>query len=122
MLEYASVSSMEECFDAAMQFCVGHRKAVYHLYNSANRNILERSLMEICEYIVTLFIDHAAHDMDIRPEDRLIIISSYKCECFGHVINWLNSGMNDEAEERFRRLCELRHGATATMLERSRIV
>lgn len=55
----------------------------------------ERSLMEICEYIVTLFIDHAAHDMDIRPEDRLIIISSYKCECFGHVINWLNSGMNE---------------------------
>ena len=122
MEQYSEISSMNECFDAAMQFCVGHRKAVYHLYNSANRNILERSLMEICEYIVTLFIDHAAHDMDIRPEDRLIIISSYKCECFGHVINWLNSGMNDEAKERFRRLCELRHGATATMLERSRIV
>ena len=24
MRRYASISSMEECFDAAMQFCVGH--------------------------------------------------------------------------------------------------
>lgn len=40
MEQYSEISSMNECFDAAMQFCVGHRKAVYHLYNSANRNIL----------------------------------------------------------------------------------
>lgn len=42
MRRYASISSMEECFDAAMQFCVGHRKAIYHIYNSANRDLLEQ--------------------------------------------------------------------------------
>ena len=78
--------------------------------------------MHICEHAATKFIDSAAAGRPVPPEDLRIIIRAYKCECFGHVINWLNSGMNDEAEERFRRLCELRHGATATMLERSRIV
>ena len=122
MRQYASVSSMEECFDAAMQLCVEHRKAVYHIYNSANREMLERSLMKICEHVVTQFVDHAAQGMDIRPGDREIIIHSYKCECFGRVIDWLNSGMKDDAEAEFLRLCELRRGATATMLERSKIV
>lgn len=122
MEQYSEISSMNECFDAAMQFCVGHRKAIYHIYNSANRGLLEQSLMEICEYVVTQFVDHAVQGKDIRPEDRAIIIRSYKCECFGHVIDWLNSGMKDDAEEKFLRLCELRRGATAMMLERSRIV
>ena len=107
---------MEECFDAAMQFCVGHRKAIYHIYNSANRDLLEQSLMKICEYVVTQFVDHAARGRDIRPGDREIIIHSYKCECFGTVIDWLNSGMKGDAEEKFLRLCELRRGTTATML------
>ncbi len=122
MRQYASVSSMEECFDATMQFCVGRRKAIYHIYNSANRDLLEQSLMKICEYVVTQFVDHAAQGMDIRPRDREIIIHSYRCECFGTVIDWLNSGMKSDAEERFLRLCELRRGTTATMLERSVIV
>ena len=122
MNTYVDISSMEECFDAAMQFCVGHRRAVYHLYNSANKDILEKSLMQICEHVVTQFVDHAAKGMDIRPEDRRIIIRSYKCECFGHFIDWLNSGMDDRADQRFLRLCELRRGSTATMLERSRVV
>ena len=122
MRQYASVSSMEECFDAAMQFCVGRRKAIYHIYNSANRDLLEQSLMKICEYVVTQFVDHAVQGMDIRPRDREIIIHSYRCECFGTVIDWLNSGMKGDAEEKLLRLCELRRGTTATMLERSKIV
>lgn len=122
MDRYAEVSSIEECFEAAMRLCVDHRKAVYHLYNSANRDILEKSLMAICEYVVGRFIDYAAAGMDIRPEDRQIIVRSYCCECFGQVINWLNRGMPDDAERQFLRLCELRRGSTAIMLERGRII
>ena len=54
-------------------------------------------------------------------EDRQIIIRAYKCECFGYVIDWLNSGMADDAKEKFLRFCELGRGTTDRLLERSRL-
>lgn len=118
---YDDISSIEECFDAAMQFCVKHRRAVYHIYNSANRDILERSLLEICEYMATKFIDNVSKDMDLRPGDREIIIQVYKFEFFGFSVDWLNSGMTGDAREKFLRFCELARGTTDRLLERSRI-
>ena len=113
---------MEHCFEAALHLSQSNRRAVFHLYNSANRDLLERSLMQICEYVVAQFVDHAAEGRPIRPEDRQSIIRSYSCECFGHVIDWLNRGMRDDVAESFRRLCELRRGSTEIMLQRSAIV
>ena len=122
MQDYKDISSMEDCFDAALKVVHDRKNAIYHIYNSSNRDFLERRLMEICRYVATQFVDRTAEGMDIRPADRDIIIHSYQCEFFGYIIDWLNSGMDSEAEKRFLRLCELRRGSTVSMLERSRIV
>ena len=122
MERYKDISSMEECFEAAMRLVLDHRNAIYHIYNSSNRDFLERRLMEICKYSATQFVDKTAEGRDIRPDDRDIIIQSYKCEFFGYIIDWLDDGMSDDFERRFRRLCELRCGTTNAMLERSMIV
>ena len=118
---YKDISLMEECFEAALRLGHDHRNAIYHIYNSSSRDYLERQLMEICKYVATRFVDRTAADMTINPMDREIIIHSYQCELFGHIIDWLDSGMDDKAEQRIMRLCELRAGSTQTMLERSRI-
>ena len=122
MTQYQDISSMEDCIEMAMRLVLDHKNAVYHIYNSTNRDFLERRLMEICKHAATQFVHKTAGDMDIRPEDRDIIIQSYKCELFGLVIDWLNSGMNADVEQRFLRLCELRRGSIETMLSRSRII
>ena len=119
MLRYQDISSMEECFEMAMRLVLDHRQAVYHIYHSSNRDFLERRLMEICKYAATQFVAKTAGDMPIDPEDRDIIIQSYKCELFGIVIDWLNSDMQQGMERRFERLCELRKGSIETMLRRS---
>ena len=119
---YKDISSMEECFEAALRLGHDHRNAIYHIYNSSNRDFLERRLMEICKHVVTQFVDKTAEGLDIRPADREIIIHSYQCELFGYIIDWLDNGMDDEAEQRIIRLCELRAGSTQIMLERSRIL
>lgn len=121
MEDYRDISSMEECFEAAFRIGYEHRNAVYHIYNSSNRDFLERRLMEICKYVATQFVDRTAEGLEIRPDDRDIIIHSYQCEFFGYTIDWLNSGMDPESRKRFQRLCELRAGSTLEMLERSRI-
>lgn len=121
MTQYRDISSMEECIEMAMRLCLDHRRALYHIYHSSNRDFLERRLMEICKHAATLFVAKTAGDMNIRPDDRDIIIQSYKCELFGLVIDWLNSGMPEGTEERFLRLCALRNGSIETMLRRSQV-
>jgi len=121
MNQYRDISSMEECIDMAMRLGADHRNAIYHIYNSSNRDFLERRLMEICRHAATQFVEKTAGGQAIRPEDRDIIIQSYKCELFGLVIDWLNSGMPQGMEERFLRLCELRRGSIEMMLDRSTV-
>lgn len=116
--QYQDISSIEQCFEAAMRLTKDHRRAIYHIYNSANRDILEHSLLKICEYVATKFVDNAIAGRPVPPEDRHIIIHAYQCESFGMVIEWLNAGMEADAEARFHRLCRLRDGFTEVMLRR----
>ena len=101
MSQYRDFSSMEECIDMAMRLVSDHRKAIYHIYNSSNRDFLEHRLMEICKHAATQFVRKTADGQQIRPLDCEIIIQSYKCELFGLVIDWLISGMPDGMEQRF---------------------
>lgn len=121
MMQYRDISSMEECIGMAMGLVLEHKNAIYHIYNSSNRDFLEKRLMEICKYAATQFVAKTAGNLEIRPEDREIIIRSYKCELFGIVIDWLNSGMQEGVEEQFLRLCELRSGSIEMMLRRSMV-
>ena len=121
MTQYRDISSMEECIEMAMRLVSGHKNAIYHIYNSSNRDFLERRLMEICRHAATQFVKKTAGDLAIRPGDCDIIIQSYKCELFGLVIDWLNSGMPEDVEARFLRLCELRAGGIEMMLRRSAV-
>lgn len=121
MTQYRDISSMEECIEMAMRLVSGHKNAIYHIYHSSNRDFLERRLMEICKHAATQFVEKTAGDQAIRPEDCDIIIQSYKCELFGLVIDWLNSGMPEGLEDRFLRLCELRRGGIEMMLRRSAV-
>ena len=119
MEDYTDIASLEDCFDAALRLGHDHRNAIYHIYNSSNRDFLERRLMEICRHVATRFVDRSAEGLDIRPMDRDIIIHSYQCEFFGYIIDWLNNGMDAGAEARVKRICALRAGSTAAMLQRS---
>ena len=116
--EFAGVDSLPDCLSAALQFTISHKRAVYHIYSSASRDIIERYLMEICGYVVLRFVDHVSAGMRVSEEDKAVLVQFYKCECFGPAIDWLNHGMNTDMEKQFFRLCELGRGMTAEMLRR----
>ena len=118
-LECDGVDSLPGCLSAALSFTVSHRRAVYHIYSSTSRDIIEQYLMNICGYIVGIFIDKVSSGMQVPDEDKAAIIQFYKCECFGQIIDWLNHGMNTDMEKQFFRICELGRGITDEMLRRS---
>ena len=48
--KYARVSSYEECLNIAVEFILKNRRATLHIYNSSNRDIYERYLMQLCQH------------------------------------------------------------------------
>lgn len=116
--EYPTIDSIEIALSVAVKFALDNKRAVYHIYNSSNRDMYIQHMMSVCEYVVTTYINTVFPNIDITKDDKNIIIRYYKCECFGQIIDWLNSGMKEDILTSFTRLCELRHGMVEEMISR----
>lgn len=120
--KHAKVDSMEDCLMIAVNFILQKRRAVLHLYNSNNRDLFERELMDICQYAVETYFDNQFEWQNSDPMDRDILVRSYRCWCFGLMIDWLNNGLKDDIKPTLKRLCELRDGTIENSVARCRRV
>lgn len=120
--ENRAVNSLWDCMECAIHSALTHRRAVLHIYQSANRVILEQHLFSICQSTVSRYVVKVRHDIDdvpIREEDMRLIIQAYACESFGQIMNWLSRNMKDDFLADMARLCRLREGVTREILLRS---
>lgn len=117
--EHPSIDSIEECLNTALEFARKNRRAILHIHNSANRDIYEQYLWKVCHHVVSVYVKVLFAERPIPDADRELVIRFYKCECFGMVMEWLSSGMNDDIAEQIRRICELRKGMAEEMVSRS---
>lgn len=118
--EHPSISSIEDGVEAAFRFTLDNKKAILHIYNSVNRDIYEQYLMRICEYVVTTYFDTAFEKGIVSESDRDIMILFTKCELFGLFIDWIYTGMQDDAIEKLKRLLLLCNGLSGEMIKRCR--
>ena len=107
---YPSVTTIVDGFDAVIEFASQHRRAILHIYNSPNREMYERSLMQQCQYIVETFLTAFIGERRISAEDRAIVAQLYKCQCYGMFIDWLNDDLRGDLQPRIERLAHLRRG------------
>lgn len=117
--QYPSVDSLEECMNASLQFAERNKRPIMHIYN-CDRPLFEQHLWKVCEYMVTAYGNTAFAKRDIDEYDKKTLISLYKCECFGVVIDWINGGMKDDIHRRVKRIYELRKDASEQSLDRCR--
>ena len=106
--QYPSISSLEECLDAAVSFAMNNRRAAMHIYNSVSRDIYEQYLWQVCEHVVTVYVDSVIPEEAIDDFDREVIIGFYKCACFGQILDWQRGGMKSDIKKRFTRMLEIR--------------
>jgi len=111
--------SVADCLDTAARFAAAHRQVVLHINQSAHRDLFELCLMDICRRVVENYAAAAIGSLPIKAEDREILIRFYQCECFGQIMEWLNSGMRYDLGGQFRRLCQLAEGTTERMIRRA---
>ena len=117
--DYTSFSTFEECLFAGFKFAISYKRSLLHIYKSVDRDIFERYLWKYCDYAIKKYGDNVFSDHCINQEDKNIIIQYYKCECFGQVMSWMETGMKDDIVESVHRLCELSQGHPEEMVLRS---
>lgn len=116
--QHSSIKSIDEGVEAAFRFTLDNKRAILHICNSVNRNIYEQYLMRICEYVVTTYFDTVFEKDIISKSDRDIMILFTKCELFGLFIDWINTGMQDDAIEKLKHLLLLCNGLSSEIIKR----
>lgn len=110
IFKYPSISSVEEAVEAAFNFSFENKKAILHICNSINRDMYERYLMRICEYVITTYFNMVFGEIDIKEENKDSIIIFLKCKLFGLSIDWINSGMPDNGIVKLKHILSLFSG------------
>lgn len=116
---HPTVDSLEQGFDAAVDFLRRNKRSVLHIYNSVSRDLFEQYLMEVCRYVVSAYIEADFAGRQIDPRDKEMLIRYHRCECFGNIIDWLNSGMEDDISAYFHRVYELKRGWEGEAIRRA---
>lgn len=80
--------------------------------------MFEDALMQVCGYLVGLYIDEVTKDCVLSDYSRELIIGFYRGECLGLIMDWMLRGMPDNVLAYFHQICTLRHGMSEEMLTR----
>lgn len=107
---FPEIDSIEEVLEVSLTFIYEKKKSVLHIFNSGNRDIVEKALMEACEYAVANYINTVISGRNIKKEAKALLIQLVKCLCFGEMMDWLLGGMEEDLREPFHQLCELNKG------------
>jgi len=105
--ENASFDSLEESFGRAISFAMENRRAIYHLYDSLHRDVLERYLMNSCEKVVKVYVEKSPVYSHFSDADVALIVKHFKYVCFGATIDWMESRMKNDIESDLHRICEI---------------
>ena len=117
---YPEIESLEKGIEVATEFAIKNKMVVFHIYNSANRDLYEQYTMRLCKHVVTKYLEVAFKDVKVSDEDKELAVRLISCSLFGLVYDWLDSGMSEDRLADIKRLCEVCRGIPDIIIERSR--
>jgi AcrR family transcriptional regulator len=118
--KYPTITSIDECFNAAFSFALQNKRAAYNIYHSVSRDVFEREVMKLCDYAVTTYVNTVFADENVEEYDKKILVRFIKCEYFGLIIDWLDGGMDEDAINELLRVTELFRGLPDELIRRSK--
>lgn len=113
--------SIEEKVTAVLNAFIQHKKAIYHVYSSTDKQIYEKQVLTICDYVTKSYIDSREYSRYISDENRKYIASFLKCEMYGQLVDWLAHDMSYNLVEHSRRICRMFAGTITAVCDKNRI-
>ena len=114
-----SYASWEEAFREATAFVSENKRAVHHLFNSGNRNILEHYYHKVTYAAMLSYVRGQAEDLSAAEEDIQALAQFYAAALSGMTADWLRGGMKSNVNDHIDRLGRLLEGNIRQALERS---
>ncbi|MGM9590707.1 MAG: TetR-like C-terminal domain-containing protein [Faecousia sp.] len=97
-------------------FARAHQSATYHLFESQNRDRIERYLYNIIMIGTESLLESEAKDLDVSARDLHVLSVYYASATLGMLIRWFLGGMQENAEEYLADISRLLEGSTHTLL------
>lgn len=117
--EYNDTLSWEESFLAAARFAIENKTAVYHVYNSIQREELERYIYETAGNIMIRYVEKMDEKIGASAGDKRTIALFYQSALTEMVLHWISAGMKEDPEKIILRIGKLFDGNIALSLKRS---
>ena len=114
-----SYASWEEAFREATAFVSENKRAVHHLFNSGNRNILEHYYHKGTYAAMLSYVRGQAEGLSAAEEDIQALAQFYAAAHSGMTADWLRGGMKSNVNDHIDRLGRLLEGNIRQALERS---
>ena len=120
VLDESEDMSWDDNFIEEMQFALDNKTAIYHIYNSISRKTLSDYLYNKSGQIMRIYIENVDKEIHAKKEDKEIIIKIFQSAITDLVIRWLNSGMDEDIEQKIKRLGFLLKDTVKSSLIRSK--
>lgn len=109
----------EVCLET-MEFVRENRRAVYHLFHSNHRDLLEEYLYDVTHLEMVNFVRRTAQDLPVTEENVESLAMFYASALVGLSTHWLLSGMKKgDMEDALENISPLIAGNLRLSLERS---
>ena len=103
----------------AAEFALENRRAVYHIYNSLQREELENFLYSISGNVMNEYVETMSKDIGASKEDKELIVEFYQSALTGMVLRWIATGMKGDPDSKIERIGVLFDGNIEISLKRS---
>ncbi|ENK1242834.1 TetR/AcrR family transcriptional regulator [Clostridium sporogenes] len=117
--EYNDTLSWEESFIVAAKFALENKTAVYHVYNSMQREELVNYIYNVSGNVMIRYIERVSDGISASLEDIKLIASFYQCALTEMVVQWIAAGMKEDPDTIIRRIGQLFDGNIELSLKRS---
>lgn len=117
-LSSINADNWKDSFSKAINFALQNKKAVYHVFNSSHREMLERYLWEVSASYTKDFVLAQARGLDIAPVDLEYVTVFYKHAFMGIVEEWLARDMKNDPIEGIEHFGRIFEGSMRAILEK----
>jgi probable dihydroxyacetone kinase regulator len=100
-------------------FALQNKRAIYHIYNSINRDQLERYLYSVSEDLMNWFVARQSEGLQVTEEDQHLVALFYKHAVVGILMEWIQQGMKEDPEQTIRQMGQLFDGNIRHVLTRA---
>ena len=106
LLELEDNLTFYETYKKAAAIIIEYRKAVIHIYNSKNKQIVVRYLEKVSNILVRHFVENSVRDCNVTDGDIRYITSFYSYAIVGVTSKWIEEGMSPYNVDLIKRLSD----------------